>query len=511
MNRYILFLKKYFLLSSITLLLFSASCQKSDTPTPIPPRTRDTSRVPTSNTAVNTWITDSMRIYYYWNESIPNDAGLNLKLAPPDFFKSIRDPADRFSWIQNVDDLNDNLAGVSTSTGLNILSSLLSYDKSSNLLGVVGYVVPGSPADKLGIKRGMFFTEVNGTKMTSQNYETLLAPYIKDESFQITLATIEDGVVKTGSKINLTVARVDEPSVYYHKIFTTNSSKKVGYIFYNRFLNEKADELFSVFNEFKSAGVNELILDLRYNLGGGISVSGVLAALIKSNYNKDQIFVNYNYNKLLNALIKDRDDSFAKLFPAVSSIQNTNNAINDIDSKVKNANLNLSKVYILGTSSSASASELVIHNLAPYMQVIHIGDTTLGKNEGSITIEDTRKPRVINWALQPIIVKLADKNGDGDYDQGLIPDYQVDETDVLPLLPIGSEDDPLVAKALSLIDPIASPQVRARTMAIPPTPLLQKVSFSNQFIEKMIKAKPVPVDGTIDTEALKKIKEGKSQ
>ncbi|TCK82777.1 C-terminal processing protease CtpA/Prc [Albibacterium bauzanense] len=512
MNRYISFLKKYFLLSSITVLLFSASCQKSDAPAPIPPRTRDTSRVPgnpASNTAVNTWITDSMRIYYYWNESIPKDDLLNLKLAPPDFFESILDDADRFSWIQNVDDLNDNLAGVSTTTGLNIM--LVSYNDDKNVLGVVRYVIPGSPADNLGIKRGVLFSEINGTTMTPGNYETLLDPYFNGESFQITLATIENDVVKEGNKVNLSVTRVDEPSVYYHKIFTTNSGKEVGYIFYNRFLNEKADELFSVFNEFKSSGVNELILDLRYNLGGGISVSGVLAALIKQSYNKDQIFVNYNYNKLFNALIplEERNDSFAKLFPAVSNIQNTDNAISDIDSKVKNANLNLPKVYILGTYNSASASELVIHNLAPYMQVIHIGETTRGKNEGSITIEDKRTPRVINWALQPIIVKLADKNGEGDYDQGLIPDYEVDETDVLPLLPIGSEQDPLVAKALSLIDPISSPQARARTMAITPTPLLQKVSFANKFDERTMKAKPVQVDGTIDTETLKKIKEEK--
>jgi len=512
MNRYILFLKKYFFLSSITLLLFSASCQKSEVPTPTPPRTRDTSRIPgnqTSNTAVNTWIADSMRVYYYWNESIPKDALLNFKLTPPEFFESILDDADRFSWIQNVDDLNDNLAGVSTSTGLNIM--LVSYNNDNSVLGVVRYVIPGSPADKLGIKRGVLFSEINGTAMSSENYETLLDPYFNGESFQITLATIENEVVKTGSKVNLTVTRVDEPSVYYHTIFTTNSGKKVGYIFYNRFLNEKADELFNVFNEFKSSGVNELILDLRYNLGGGIAVSGVLAALIKQNYNKNQIFVNYNYNQLLNTLIPldDRNDSFSRLFPAVSSIKDTAAAASAINSKVQSANLNLPKVYILGTYNSASASELVIHNLAPYMQVIHIGETTRGKNEGSITIEDTRTPRVINWALQPIIVKLADKNGEGDYDQGLIPDYEIDETDVLPLLPIGSKEDPLVAKALNLIDPVASSQARTRTMAITPRSLLQKVSFAGKFDERTMKARPVSVDGTIDTEALQKIKEEK--
>jgi len=91
---YILILRKYFLFSSIFFLLFSASCQKSDVPTPTPPRTRDTSRTsgnPASNTAINTWIADSMRIYYYWNESIPKDAQLNFNLTPPKFFESILD------------------------------------------------------------------------------------------------------------------------------------------------------------------------------------------------------------------------------------------------------------------------------------------------------------------------------------------------------------------------------------------------------------------------------------
>src|SRR5690554_2248436 len=227
MDRSILFLRRYLLLSFITLLLFSASCQKSDIPSPIPSRAKDISRVngnPSSNTAVNTWLTDSMRIYYYWNESIPKDALLNFKLAPPAFFESILDDADDFSWIQNIDDLNDNLDGVSTTTGLNII--LISYNDDESVLGVVRYVIPGSPASKLGIKRGTLFTEINGTSMTLENYETLLDPYSNGEAFQITLASIEDNVVKTGSKVNLTVTRVDEPSVYYHSIFTTKSGKK---------------------------------------------------------------------------------------------------------------------------------------------------------------------------------------------------------------------------------------------------------------------------------------------
>src|SRR5690606_1997336 len=155
--------------------------------------------------------------------------------------------------------------------------------------------------------------------------------------------------------------------------------------------------------------------------------------------------------------------------------------------------------------NSASASELVIHNLAPYMEVIHIGETTIGKNEGSFTIEDERDPQVVDWAIQPIVVKLADKNGNGDYDTGLIPDSEIDEFDTLPLLPLGDKGDPLIAKALGLIDPteVRSTLARSRTMQT------EKLSLPlvKEFNEKQIKPRPVQIDGAIDKKILERAKE----
>src|SRR5690554_6604457 len=114
-----------------------------------------------------------MRYGYYWNKSIPANAGLNLTLHPEDFFESILDKEDRFSWIDNVDRLKEDLAGVSTSTGLNF--GLFGYNDAA--VGFIRYVIPGSPSDKAGIKRGMFFTKVNGRTMGIDNYNTILAPY----------------------------------------------------------------------------------------------------------------------------------------------------------------------------------------------------------------------------------------------------------------------------------------------------------------------------------------------
>lgn len=486
--------------------LFASSCKKNSSVEPEP----DAS----ANREINEWVVENMRYVYYWNQTIPDDSKLNFSQEPPEFFASLRNPADRFSWIAKADELEENLAGVSTSTGITI--SLVPFNCTSpeicDLFANVRSVVPGSPAAQAGVERGTIFIGVNGQRMNTENYMTVLDPYLKGQGFSINLATLSGNTLTPGNQsVALTATKIAEPSVQFKRVINTLSGRKVGYLFYNRFLNNRADEIFNVFQEFKAAGVNELVLDLRYNPGGGIAVAGVLAALIKQDYAPDQVFVNYNYNNILNAEIplSQRSQSFAVLFPPVSARSDDEEAFAEIDAKVKAANLNLSKVYILGTGSSASASELVIHNLAPYMEVIHIGEQTMGKNEGSLTIKDERTPRQIDWAIQPIVVKLADKNGEGDYDTGLRPDYEVDEFSVLPFLPHGSEEDPLIAKALQLIDPsMAATTGIAKTMAAQKRQRLQGAGFKAfKPFQKDAKYFPVQLDGTIDKNRLKKILE----
>ncbi|WP_118193805.1 S41 family peptidase [Albibacterium indicum] len=496
---YLTLIKRYIPILFMGIAISFASCEKT---APSPTDDTEETEVNPENQKVNEWITEQMRIYYYWNDGIPADNRLDFGLEPPEFFETILNADDRFSWIQKADELNEGMQGVTTSTGMNII--LFGYDDGKKVFGVVKYVIPGSPADKAKLERGDMFTKVNGSEMTAQNYEEKLKPYSSGEAFNITLATLKGKVLTTTDEtVSLTATKVDEPSVHYHSTITSKSGKKVGYIFYNRFLNNKVDELFDVFAEFKSAGVSDLILDLRYNLGGGIAVSGALSALIMDNYNKEDVFVKYNYNDRLNQQFdragQSRDERFYDLYPALSkdlpenpSDQELTAAANAIDARIKAANLNLPRVFILATDNSASASELVIHNLAPYMEVIHIGGTTIGKNEGSITIEDDRKPRQIDWAIQPIIVKLADKEGHGDYDKGLAPDEEIDEYEYLPLSPLGSKEDPLVLTALYIIDPSEATTSQAKQMSVSRA---QTRQAAFELIEefKRENSKPLPV------------------
>ena len=493
-----LLLTKYLSFIFIGLVLFS-SCKKKDDD--------DISLV--SNTTVNEWVTENMRIYYYWNRTIPSDRNLDFQLDPVPFFETVANrPTDRFSWISKADELEDVLSGISTSTGIDFI---LFPDGPQNVFGSVRYVIPGSPAELAGVKRGMLFTSVNGTLLTRNNYNDALDPFYEGKGFEITLAELQVNgssvtVRQTNNKISLTSARIQEPSVYTTTILTTTSGRKVGYIFYNHFLDERSQELFAAFNEFKAAGVNELILDLRYNLGGGIAVSGLLSALAMEGYEKNKTFVRYNYNAILNAEIplSERNTSFSDLYLAFSNSPDTAAVITEIDNKVKAANLNLPRIFVLGTDNSASASELVINNLASYIDVIHIGLTTVGKNEGSITIKDEREPRVIDWAIQPIIVKLANKDGQGDYEGGLTPDHEIDENNSLPFSPLGSAQDPLIAKALDVIDPTMARGQLSRTAKAP----ARAISFSaiGHFNERIIRPLPILIDRTIDKKRLERIR-----
>jgi hypothetical protein len=242
-----------------------------------------------------------------------------------------------------------------------------------------------------------------------------------------------------------------------------------------------------------------LILDLRYNLGGSIAISGLLSALIMPNYDENKLFVEYKYNDDLNELLDAfRFHSFKSLFSK------------EWLPKVPVANLNLNKVYVLATYNSASASELVINNLRPYMDVVHIGETTRGKNEGSITIEDERKDIEekdrIDWAMQPIILMLANAEHYGDYHDGLVPAFKVREVgngtkEEYKLKPLGDKEDPLVKVALAQIDP----SMAAKARSTPPR-VLSMLRDVKGFDEINNKAKPILVDDATKKELMRRIK-----
>jgi len=426
-------------IGTLAALFFAVACSK-EAPDVNPGPTGEVTRA-----EVNRWVVDSMRYWYYWNTTIPGDQQLNFNEDPKVFFESLLNrPADRFSWIQNIRELEDELAGIIKTSGLGY--GFFGINKGNEIIAglTVRYVFEGSPADMAGIERGDLFIELNGREMTvdDDGYVENIEPLLSGDPFSLTKAELdEDGsIVNTGETVDLIpVVGFQEPAIHLDTVLITENGTKVGYLFYNRFLIDQAQELVDAFAKFKEANVQELIIDERYNGGGSVTIAGLLSALIHRDFDINSPFIQMDYN----SNIKDEEYTYADLF----GMEN-----NDL---VQALNLGLGRVFILATSSSASASELLINNLRPFMgnaNVIHIGSTTVGKDEASITIQNTDPRFKDSWGIQPIILKYQNRNGEGGFVNGLTPQYAATEQSVA-LQPMGSKDDPLIGTALGIIDP----------------------------------------------------------
>jgi len=259
------------------------------------------------------------------------------------------------------------------------------------------------------------------------------------------MATAENGaLVGNGISVELTKVENFETDPIQIQTVLETSTGKVGYLMYNQFVGDKSDALNDVMAGFKSQGITDLVLDLRYNGGGSVRNCVELASMITGQFS-NEVFAKQVWNSKLNAYFLDRYGEESQIDRFVSSLSN-GTAINS---------LGLSRLFVLTTSESASASELLINGLAPYIEVIQIGEQTVGKNVGSITVYDyidnqqTKNPDH-KYAMQPIVLKVANSEGFADYADGLPPTLAADE-DVKNMGVLGDVNETFLAIALNRI------------------------------------------------------------
>ena len=213
---------------------------------------------------------------------------------------------------------------------------------------------------------------------------------------------------------------------------------------YNGFYPGYESHLNAAFGQLAAQGVTDLVLDLRYNSGGSIATATRLASMITGQFN-GQLFAKEQWNGKLQAYYEDINPAALR-----------DNFTNTIGNSSSINSLNLNRIYVLTSKSTASASELVINGLAPYIDVIQIGDFTTGKNVGSITLYDSpdfgREGRSAahRYAMQPIVLKIVNKDGFGDYLGGLAPTYELPEN-LSNLGVLGNPSEPLLSTAIGLI------------------------------------------------------------
>ncbi len=440
---------------------------------------------PSANLDVQDFMWKSLNLWYFWQAEVPNLADdrfssdaeytefLQSEANPTDFLENqLLFGEDRFTFYSDdYETFTNSLTGVTKSNGLSF--GLIAYG-SNQIAGYVRYVTPDSDAAQEDISRGEFFNGVDGTQLTEGNYIDLL--FGENDTYTLNMANYEtDTFVANGKEVTLTKQEnFQENPIYVSNMIETNG-QKIGYIFYRRFLSDFNDQLNNAIGDLKSQGITDLVVDLRYNPGGVVSSAVQLSSMIYGT-NTNDLFFRRRYNPKLQEVFGSSAES---------------NFVNETGSGMPINSLNLNRVYILTTSRSASASELVINCLDPYMEVIQVGATTTGKNEFSVTlvddpdneglpfIYDAGRESFINpdnsWVIQAIIGRGENSVGFSDYTNGLIPEIELDE-DILNLGILGDPNEPLLARAIEDITGVSGKQ--DFSVRMPAKPMADSDTFS---------------------------------
>ncbi|MFM2060060.1 MAG: hypothetical protein RLY71_4445 [Pseudomonadota bacterium] len=293
----------------------------------------------------------------------------------------------------------------------------------------IRYIAPGSPADVAGLTRGMIVEKINGIPATTFKTSTAGFSVLNPGNAGQTITlTVHDAAQGSPTRTQALSARV-YPLVPVARSLNMTSSTgiPVAYLHYKDFINAGQNALQSFFKAQSALQVKELILDLRYNGGGLISISRDIASGIAGNL-KDAAdlpkpFVTLRYNSERQAA----NHTYQFGAPATWST------------------LNLQRVYVLTGPRTCSASELVINGLVPHVQVVQIGSTTCGKPYGFSPLN------ACGNTYNAINFDSVNANGAGGYVNGLSPTAGCLVTDDLDHQ-LGDPAEALTAAALRHID-----------------------------------------------------------
>ena len=397
---------------------------------------RDDDEIPVTysegtNEYVNQWVYEQMKRYYYWNSSIPGN--IDLSLGPKEYFKQLLSPEDPFSYLYHPSIPGSYPKSLRRSYGFDMAMK----EYQGHVYGVVLYTLTSSPAENAGLQRGTLVYSVNGVELSRSNYDQLYESLVNSEQAQLqTLTFSEEEGFSPFRQINIYQSYTYDQYVSWSVI--EHGSKKAGFVYIPHFDEGLARRFVEIFSDLKGREVTDIVLDLRYNTGGDVSSATALCSILAPDIRYDDLFIRFVGNENGGTVSQTFEEALAMNEPGVSF------------ESLCNAHPSITRVYILCGSHTASASEIVINNLKPYMEVITIGETTTGKDVAGFTIEDDRYPDGQGWVLYPAIYKLFNANEEGNYAMGITPDYMLNELESLEVKPLGDINEVLLKKALGL-------------------------------------------------------------
>jgi carboxyl-terminal processing protease len=339
------------------------------------------------------WLRDTMRQTYFWSGASPDlaplaEQSLSTYFSTLLFTGNAQTPADRWSYLADRA-AYEQFFEEGTTLGYGVAVNAL----EGQLPLKIRWVDPGSPAALAGLMRGDEIQAVNGVAvaevLASGNFSVLSPAKAGDTlNLQIASATGSRAVAVVAATYALTPVPVS-------RVLDLSDGRRVAYLMLKDFVTQARSPLASAFATFSAAGATELVVDLRYNGGGLISVADALASLVAGQAHSGKLFTALVYNPL----------------------QNRANVNYWLDASTTG----FSRVVILNGRRTCSASELLANGLKPYVQVVTLGETTCGKPVGFTPVDHC------DSTLSAVNFEAVNAQGEGRYFNGLAPTCAVAE------------------------------------------------------------------------------------
>jgi len=425
------------------LAMFALSCGGSGSPT----SSDSSSGTGATCTTLGqvTFVRDTLQAWYYWYKELPSPDPASFS-SPEAYLDAVRYRTldSSFSYITSKAS-SDAFYSDSQFIGFG-----LSYKQTSDTELRLVQTFPGSPAADAGMDRGDYLVSVNGKAVADLLRTGEINTVFGAEQVGVTADVAWRDTQGRQRSATLAKRLVTIPTVSQTAVLDAGSSR-VGYIHFRNFVQPSVDALNTAFTQVRDAGATELVLDLRYNGGGLVSVAQHLAGLIGGDPLVGKVFVQFTHN--------DK--------------QTSRNTAYNFEAKAQA--LGVSRLVVIATRGSASASEAVINGLRPYMDVKVVGDRTYGKPVGQYGFDFCAK------VLYPVAFLVTNARGEADYFDGIPADCAAaDDIDH----PLASPQEASLAEALYVVrrghcsgqaDAEAEVQarLRERVRAIPTDPWRQ--------------------------------------
>lgn len=348
-------------------------------------------------------IYDVMNDWYLWNLNMPPNVDLTGNMSNQEFLEQLRyTRLDRQGWtyITTQEAFRAAFTGqVSGAHGFR-----MAMDAEERLF--IASVIKTGPAGQDGWQRGWQILEINGKPISEFRTST---------GYRIDTGPNDVGVSNTfkfklpdGSETSRTITKQSfgANSVAFEDVYEIQG-KKIGYWVYENFRASpnvtptKSLEVEESFQKFMAQDIDELVIDLRYNGGGSVDVALQILNYIVPASGDGKVAYTYRYNEK----------------------QSTNNRTTNF---TKNGSLSLDRIVVITSRGSASASELLINSLRPYMPVVVIGDNTYGKPVGQFPLSSFSRTLVENNVeVVPVTFSLANARGEADFFEGFSPNQMV--------------------------------------------------------------------------------------